>query len=106
MIRLSLLGSGPPHNLVTPSEVAALVPHRAPCHTEPRFLPSSLHPTQDHIMDRVRFAIWAGIIAAGFRGLFVFDMGGSAASTYPTASAICFVGALIAAVLMARAPRP
>lgn len=46
--------------------------------------------------------VWLAISAAFLRGLFVFDQGGSAASTYPEASAICFVGAIIATVLMVK----
>jgi hypothetical protein len=50
----------------------------------------------------LRWVIWLAILAAFLRGLFVFDMGGSAQSTYPTASAVCFVGAILGAILMLR----
>jgi membrane-associated PAP2 superfamily phosphatase len=46
--------------------------------------------------------IWIAIAVAFIRGLFVFDQGGSAISSYPTASAICFVGAILSAVLMVK----
>ena len=40
------------------------------------------------------------IVACILRGVMVFDMGGSAVSSYPTASAICFVGGTIAMAIM------
>lgn len=43
--------------------------------------------------------IWLSILVSFIRGVFVFDQGPSASDTYPTASAICLVGAIIAAVL-------
>ena len=46
--------------------------------------------------------LWIAIVATIGRGLFVFDMGGSARSSYPTASAICLVGGLLAGVIMFR----
>ena len=46
--------------------------------------------------------IWLVIGAAFLRGLFVFDQGGSAAGTFPEASAICFVGSIIATILMVK----
>jgi hypothetical protein len=48
----------------------------------------------------MKTVIWIGISLCFVRGLFVFDMGGSAEKTYPTASAICLTGAVIAAALM------
>jgi len=50
----------------------------------------------------LRWVIWLAILAAFLRGLFVFDMGGSAQNSYPTASAICFVGSILGAILMLR----
>ena len=44
--------------------------------------------------------IWLAIVACFIRGLFVWDMGGSAVDSFPIASAICFTGAIIASVLM------
>lgn len=46
--------------------------------------------------------IWVAILASFLRGVFVFDQGPSAADIYPTASAICLVGAIIAAILMVK----
>lgn len=42
-------------------------------------------------------------IAAMVRGLAAFDSGGSAASSYPTASAILFVGGLFALIALRHA---
>jgi nicotinamide riboside transporter PnuC len=50
----------------------------------------------------LNIAIWISIALSFARGLFVFDMGASAQSSFPVASAICFVGAILAAVLMTR----
>ena len=44
--------------------------------------------------------IYLALIACFIRGLFVFDQGGSAKDTYPTASAICFVGSISGAIAM------
>ena len=51
-----------------------------------------------------RILLWLAIVATFVRGLFVFDMGLSAEQSYPTASAICLVGAILAAVFMLRTP--
>lgn len=51
-------------------------------------------------MTAIRFLIWLALAAAFLRGLFVFDMGVSAERTQPVASAICFVGSILRAVLM------
>jgi hypothetical protein len=56
-------------------------------------------------MKIVRIIIWAAIAVAFIRGLFVWDMGGSAKDSYPTASAICLAGALVAAALMYKAEK-
>ncbi len=48
----------------------------------------------------IEIIIYASIVAAFLRGLFVFDQGGSAAGTYPTASAICFIGSIFLAIYM------
>ena len=44
--------------------------------------------------------IWLAIAACFIRGLFVWDMGGSAVDSFPIASAICFAGSIIASVIM------
>ncbi len=49
--------------------------------------------------------VWIAIAISFLRGLFVFDMGGSARDTYPTASGICLAGAVIAAAIMYLAER-
>ena len=51
-------------------------------------------------MNTLRIAVWIGIAVTFLRGLFVFDMGGSAKSSYPTASGICLAGAVVAAAIM------
>jgi hypothetical protein len=48
----------------------------------------------------IEIIIYISIVAAFLRGLFVFDQGGSAADTYPTASAICFIGSIFLAIYM------
>ena len=48
-------------------------------------------------MKIVRILIWIAIIGAFVRGLSVFDM---RPSNYPVASALCFVGAVFAAIRM------
>jgi hypothetical protein len=48
----------------------------------------------------IEIIIYTSIVAAFLRGLFVFDQGGSAAGTYPEASAICFIGSIFAAIYM------
>lgn len=48
----------------------------------------------------MKIFIWAAIAAAFLRGLFVFDQGKSAADSYPIASAICLIGAIMCAVMM------
>ena len=50
----------------------------------------------------LRWVLWLAILAAFVRGLMVFDMGLSARNSYPTASAVCFVGAILGAILMLR----
>ena len=52
-------------------------------------------------MKPVDLGIWVCIALVFMRGLFVFDMGPSAANSYPVASAICFAGSVIAAAIMA-----
>jgi hypothetical protein len=44
---------------------------------------------------------WIIIGICFLRGLFVFDMGGSAEGTYPTAGAICLGAATLGASIMA-----
>ena len=44
--------------------------------------------------------VWTGIVICFIRGLFVFDMGGSAEGTYPTASDVCLAGSIIAAAIL------
>jgi len=51
-------------------------------------------------MNAIRVLIWIAILIAFARGLFVWDMGGSAQQTYPVAGAICLAGAVVAAALM------
>lgn len=48
----------------------------------------------------LKIVIWIAILACFLRGLFVFDMGGSAENSYPTASAICFTASIFFAILM------
>lgn len=50
----------------------------------------------------LRWVLWLAILAAFGRGLLVFDMGLSAERHFPTASAVCFVGAILGAILMLR----
>ena len=51
-------------------------------------------------MTAPKLLVWLMILIGFARGLFVWDMGGSAASTYPHASAVCLSGSVIAAALM------
>jgi len=48
----------------------------------------------------IKILLYISIVAAFLRGLFVFDQVGSAEGTYPTASAICFVGSIFIAAYM------
>ncbi len=47
-------------------------------------------------------AAWIGIAIAFVRGLFVFDMGPSAADSNPVASAICLAAAVLGTAILAR----
>ncbi|MEX0701111.1 MAG: hypothetical protein WD069_03360 [Planctomycetales bacterium] len=49
-----------------------------------------------------RVIVWFGIVVCFLRGLFVFNMGPSAAMTYPTASGLCLAGSVIAAAIIVR----
>ena len=48
----------------------------------------------------VTVMVWIGIIICFIRGLFAFDMGGSAKDTYPVAGGICLAGSVVAASVM------
>ena len=54
-------------------------------------------------MKPIETAIWIAIGTTFLRGLFVWDMGLSAADSYPPASAICLAGSLIAGAIMIHA---
>lgn len=54
-------------------------------------------------MKPLETSLWLAIGATFVRGLFVWDMGLSAASSYPTASAICLSGSLVAAAVLVHA---
>ena len=58
------------------------------------------------MLNVLRWVLWVAILAAFGRGLLVFDMGLSARNSYPTASAVCFVGAILGAILMLRFLEP
>ena len=51
-------------------------------------------------MTTLKTVVWIAIAVCFVRGLFVFDMGYSAASTYPMVSGICLAGAVLAAAVM------
>jgi len=51
-------------------------------------------------MERLKTVVWLAIGTCFLRGVFVFDMGGSAKGTYPIASGLCMAGAVIAAAIM------
>jgi len=53
-------------------------------------------------MKQLEIVIWLAIGLVFVRGLFVFDMGYSAANTFPVASGLCIGGSVIAAAIMFR----
>jgi hypothetical protein len=58
---------------------------------------------EENMIQVCKTFVWLAIVATFLRGLFVFDLGVSAEHNYPTASAICLVGSILAAAIMLRA---
>lgn len=52
------------------------------------------------IEKQIEYIIYIAILMAMLRGIYVFDFGVSAADSFPVASAICYVGAIMCGIFM------